>query len=173
MHDAYNSHSYLLRFFRKCFSLQQIAEFSDQGLQRFINEVVNFRQLARNVTLKEWVSQHIYLQAVPVTATRQTERNRSSKTVRTTHATLPKPDNIYFNPQGGGLETFRRRSNIPDLGPWDSYHRPSMVKSPRKAIFRFINKQNVRLAYEHEPANIRQPRETQPLTSEILACNPQ
>jgi len=88
---------------------------------------------------------------------------------------MPIPDNVYFNPQRG-QESFRKRTDIPDLGPWDPMARN--VSSPRDALYNFINNQNVRLAYEREPSGFRQlvnPNEkgSQPLKQEIDVCNPQ
>jgi hypothetical protein len=59
-HDPYNSHSHLLKFFRKCFTLDQIYEFQDQGLQRFIDYVASFIELPGDITLKQFISHLIY-----------------------------------------------------------------------------------------------------------------
>jgi len=50
--DPFNSHAYLLKFFRKAYTLDKIADFKDKGLQNFINGVVSFTQLGADITLK-------------------------------------------------------------------------------------------------------------------------
>ena len=53
--DPFNSHAYLLKFFRKAYTLDKIADFKDKGLQNFINGVVSFTQLGADITLKQFV----------------------------------------------------------------------------------------------------------------------
>jgi hypothetical protein len=76
---------------------------------------------------------------------------------RTTLAKPPqKQPKFFFNLHKGTREPFRQRKDIPDLKKINKaiseHNLPS--KKTKQALFKFINKHNVRLAVEPEPSGL-------------------
>ena len=75
-----------------------------------------------------------------------------------------------YSPLTGAAESFTHNKEIPRLEPMGRH-----TKSPKSKIYNYINKQNIRLAFEIEPPSCQAPNKefSLALVSEIEGFNPQ
>jgi len=78
---------------------------------------------------------------------------------------IQKGDGIYFYPDKGQFETFKRVKDIPHLATEDT----------KQAIRKYLEKQEIRLAFDIEPSSCKLPASEGglQLVSEILSSNPE